>query len=276
MRTPDEESLSVPVRDEELQRSGKFNVAVFCAATHKNQKLLDLAHATGRDLAQGDYGIVYGAGNRSMMGEVLFGALGVKNWKELREKKGELLARKDKPFLATSSTDAILQVEADDAQELREVLGGLGQYRHAGDIYERMEYMIKQSDSFLILPGGAGTVQELGALMMLKQSGHPDMQGKEIVVVDMPYREVNEGSKTGERGFFSGLLEQIPNKEALGIHVVKSQKEAMEYMATLRDRPRPQPRVADASETPKTRVLNLSLAQARALESGAARRAIGA
>ncbi|MBY0354756.1 MAG: LOG family protein, partial [Rickettsiales bacterium] len=227
LRTPQDEPEPHTLDDKNLKASGKYNVAVFCSATNKNEYLLDLADTTGAALAMHDYGIVYGAGDRAMMGAVLKGAL---NMAEAVKEAGKSL------FIAGSSTEAILTSEASDPKGMIAHINANGQYFHAKDIYERMSYMIKQSNSFLILPGGAGTVQELGALLMLKQNGHPDMAGKDIVVLDLPYNETGDSNRADARGFFSGLLEQMSpqQREALGIHVVKSQHEAMQKLAELR------------------------------------------
>jgi predicted Rossmann-fold nucleotide-binding protein len=255
MRTPLEEESSIVLDEKDLKKSGKFNVAVFCSATNKNQHLLDLADMTGAALALQNYGIVYGAGDRSMMGKVLEGAL---NMSEAVKDKGHSL------FLAGSSTDAILKAEATDAEGIKRSLNTHGQYFHAKDIYQRMTYMIKQSDAFLILPGGAGTIQELAALMMLKQGGHPDMKNKEIVVLDFPYRKAAAGDRTDDRGFFSGLLEQIPAKEreVLGIHVVKTQEEAMARLAQLRTEKSMEGWADRAAETRRQRDAHLPWTQA--------------
>ena len=45
-----------------------------------------------------------------------------------------------------------------------------------------MEVMIERSDAFVIFQGGAGTVQELLALLIFKQSGNPLMAGKPIIL----------------------------------------------------------------------------------------------
>jgi predicted Rossmann-fold nucleotide-binding protein len=45
-----------------------------------------------------------------------------------------------------------------------------------------MEVMIENSDAFVIFPGGAGTVQELLALMIFKHQKNPLMHGKPVVV----------------------------------------------------------------------------------------------
>jgi len=47
-----------------------------------------------------------------------------------------------------------------------------------------MEIMIERSDAFIIFPGGAGTVQEMLALLLLKEAGDPLMKGKPIIVYD--------------------------------------------------------------------------------------------
>ena len=45
-----------------------------------------------------------------------------------------------------------------------------------------MEVMIENSDSFVIFPGGAGTVQELLALMIFKHQKHPLALDKPVVI----------------------------------------------------------------------------------------------
>jgi predicted Rossmann-fold nucleotide-binding protein len=42
--------------------------------------------------------------------------------------------------------------------------------------------MIENSDAFVIFPGGAGTVQELLALMIFKHQKNPMMDGKPVVI----------------------------------------------------------------------------------------------
>ena len=42
--------------------------------------------------------------------------------------------------------------------------------------------MIENSDAFVIFPGGAGTVQELLALMIFKHQKNPLMTGKPVVL----------------------------------------------------------------------------------------------
>jgi predicted Rossmann-fold nucleotide-binding protein len=64
-----------------------------------------------------------------------------------------------------------------------------------------MEVMIENSDSFIIFPGGAGTVQELLALMIFKHRKHPLMEGKPVVIF-------NRGNEAGVR-FWDPIIELL-------------------------------------------------------------------
>jgi predicted Rossmann-fold nucleotide-binding protein len=66
--------------------------------------------------------------------------------------------------------------------ELEGLPEGLSSFWLRPDIYTRMEVMIENSDAFVIFPGGAGTVQELLALMIFKHQKNPLMNGKPVVV----------------------------------------------------------------------------------------------
>ena len=69
---------------------------------------------------------------------------------------------------------------------------------NAGDVDKsewdtRMEAMIENSDKFVIFPGGAGTVQEMFALLILKAAGNPLMKGKSIVIYNRPIDGQTDG-----------------------------------------------------------------------------------
>jgi predicted Rossmann-fold nucleotide-binding protein len=66
--------------------------------------------------------------------------------------------------------------------ELEGLPDGLSSFWLRPDIYTRMEVMIENSDAFVIFPGGAGTVQELLALMIFKHQKNPLMAGKPVVL----------------------------------------------------------------------------------------------
>ena len=66
--------------------------------------------------------------------------------------------------------------------ELEGLPDGLSSFWLRPDIYTRMEVMIENSDAFVIFPGGAGTVQELLALMIFKHQKNPLMTDKPVIL----------------------------------------------------------------------------------------------
>ena len=90
--------------------------------------------------------------------------------------------------------------------ELEGLPDGLSSFWLRPDIYTRMEIMIQRSDAFVIFPGGAGTVQEMLALLILMQQHHPQIEGKPVVVFN---RVDAEG-----RHFWGPLIDLLAAMEA--------------------------------------------------------------
>jgi uncharacterized protein (TIGR00730 family) len=130
-------------------------------------------------LAEQRYGCVSGAGNSGIMGAVVRGSVEAGGW------------------AGGSNVPHIIELEG--------LPDGLASFWLRADIYTRMEVMIENSDAFVIFPGGAGTVQEMLALMIFKQQGNPLMTGKPVVVF-------NRLDGNGER-FWDPLIAML---EALG------------------------------------------------------------
>ena len=101
-------------------------------------------------------GCVSGAGKSGIMGAVVKGSVDA----------GGLTAGSNVPHII----------------ELEGLPDGLSQFWLREDIYTRMEVMIEKSNAFVIFPGGAGTFQELLALMIFKQNNHELMTGKPVVI----------------------------------------------------------------------------------------------
>jgi uncharacterized protein (TIGR00730 family) len=131
-------------------------VCVFCASsTTLDQRWLDLAYATGRELAARGHTLVSGGGRVGMMGAVADGAraagahtLGVipqclVDWEVADTKADELIITDD--------------------------MGG------------RKNLMIERSDAFLTLPGGLGTLDELFEVWT---TAILDLHHKPIVLLD--------------------------------------------------------------------------------------------
>lgn len=111
-------------------------VCVFCASSeHLEQRWLDLARQTGRELASRGHILVSGGGRVGMMGAVAAGA---------RDGGGHTIG-----VIPQSLVD--LEVADTSSDEL--II--------AADMAERKTIMIEKADAFITLPGGLGTLDEL-------------------------------------------------------------------------------------------------------------------
>ncbi len=132
------------------------NACVFCSASLEDPRYLADGEALGRMLAENRIGCVSGAGRSGIMGAVVKGSVEAGGW------------------AAGSNVPHIIELEG--------LPEGLSSFWLRPDIYTRMEVMIENSDAFIIFPGGAGTVQELLALMIFKHQKNPLMDGKPVVI----------------------------------------------------------------------------------------------
>ncbi|MCP5533681.1 MAG: LOG family protein [Akkermansiaceae bacterium] len=132
------------------------NVCVFCSASLEDPHYLEEGEALGRMLALNNLGCVSGAGKSGIMGAVVRGSAEAGGW------------------AAGSNVPHIIELEG--------LPEGLSQFWMRPDIYTRMEVMIENSDAFVIFPGGAGTFQELLALMIFRHQGNPLMKNKPVVI----------------------------------------------------------------------------------------------
>jgi uncharacterized protein (TIGR00730 family) len=132
------------------------NACVFCSASLEDPGYLADGEAMGRILAENRIGCVSGAGRSGIMGAVVKGSVEAGGW------------------AGGSNVPHIIQLEG--------LPDGLSSFWLRPDIYTRMEVMIENSDAFVIFPGGAGTVQELLALMIFKHQKNPLMEGKPVVL----------------------------------------------------------------------------------------------
>jgi len=132
------------------------SACVFCSATLEDPHYLADGELIGRVLAENKIGCVSGAGRSGIMGAVVKGSVQAGGW------------------TGGSNVPHIIQLEG--------LPDGLSSFWLRPDIYTRMEVMIENSNAFIIFPGGAGTVQELLALMIFKHQKNPLMEGKPVVI----------------------------------------------------------------------------------------------
>jgi hypothetical protein len=161
--------------DAPLPEDHEGSVCVFCSASIEDPAYLSDGYAFGKQLAQSRLGCVSGAGNSGIMGEVVRGSVDAGGW------------------TGGSNVPHIIEIEG--------LPVGLSSFWLMPDIYTRMQVMIRNSDAFVIFPGGSGTVQEMLALMIFKQQNHPSMTGKPVVIF-------NRKDENGEF-FWTPLIEML-------------------------------------------------------------------
>jgi uncharacterized protein (TIGR00730 family) len=147
---------SVEIRDVPVPDDYVGNACVFCSASLEDPHYLADGEALGRMLAENRIGCVSGAGRSGIMGAVVKGSVDAGGW------------------AAGSNVPHIIELEG--------LPDGLSSFWLRPDIYTRMEVMIENSDAFVIFPGGAGTVQEMLALMIFKHQKHPAMEDKPVAI----------------------------------------------------------------------------------------------
>lgn len=162
------------------------SACVFCSASLEDPAYLADGEALGRILAENKIGCISGAGRSGIMGAVVKGSVEAGGW------------------AGGSNVPHIIQLEG--------LPDGLSSLWLRPDIYTRMQVMIENSEAFVIFPGGAGTVQELLALMIFKHQENPLMAGKPVVIFNREHR-------TGVR-FWDPLIELLSGMAQPGDFVV--------------------------------------------------------
>ncbi len=135
----------------------KKTICVYCGASPRvDDKYKRAAEETGKAIAKAGYDVVYGGGNSGLMGIIADTAL----------KNG-------------ANVTGIIP----DHLEEREIMHpDLTELHIVGSMHERKAMMANQSDVFLILPGGLGTMDEFFEILTWRQLGLHD---KSIIVYNI-------------------------------------------------------------------------------------------
>jgi len=132
-------------------------VTVYCSSSnHVHKNYLDAAKQVGCLLAQHDYTLVFGGGNRGLMGALSAGARS-----EGGRVKGIILEK----FVELGVADP----EVDDMQVV-------------ADMRSRKRALEEAGDAYIALPGGFGTFEELTEIISFKQLG---FHNKPIVILNV-------------------------------------------------------------------------------------------
>ena len=167
---------------------GLFKVGVFLSAGSENLQLNNDTKAFGKWLAENEFGVVFGGGDRYLMGS-------------LHEGYHEGKTAGQRTFEAGFSTPEIVKSET----KLGKLPDDLDVAILNQDIYERMGQMIALTDDAIIIrPGGAGTVQEMAAILLMKEvyKDVPEIARKKIIIQNPPLID-------GQDPFYDPVLERL-------------------------------------------------------------------
>ncbi|MFN4158463.1 MAG: TIGR00730 family Rossman fold protein [Gemmobacter sp.] len=137
--------------------TARHSICVFCGSRPGR----DAAHAaaaaaTGRMIAQRGWRLVYGAGDVGLMGEVARAAQG-----------------------AGAPAMGVIPIHLIGREQGRR---DLSQFVVTEDMHERKKVMYMNSDAIVVLPGGAGSLDEFFEVLTWRQIG---LHGKPIFLLDV-------------------------------------------------------------------------------------------
>jgi len=178
-RDPIKPVIKAPVTYAEGEEppEGMYKVAVFLSAGNEN---IDLNNATKKfchGLAMKGYGMVTGGGDRYAMGAAHEGYMDGQKALKIAEADKD---QKTRTWSGAYSTDILLKAETKDGKLAK----GFTYKKCCADIYKRMADMLETSDTVVVRVGGAGTVQEWMAFLILKHMFPEKMEGKNIIIYD--------------------------------------------------------------------------------------------
>ena len=137
-----------------------MNITVYCGAlTGANPEYAKRARELGNWMSDNNHTLVYGAGDRGMMGAVSDGVI---------ENGGKAIG-------VTPNFFVLAEVTRDDLTELIVPEG----------MSDRREKMMELGDAFIALPGGTGTLDEISEVASLKRIGKLGEIDKPIMIYNI-------------------------------------------------------------------------------------------
>jgi|GEM_PF-6702836 len=143
-----------------------FVVGVFCSAGSKNKILNDNLEKYGEFLARNEIGAAWGGGDRDAMGSFYKGYMAIKTAHP--EKNTHISGYSTKPILIAETQKG--RMPKVDYAEINK------------DIGERKAGIISDSNMLVVAPGGAGTVEEWCATLLLRQAMPEQFSDKKLVL----------------------------------------------------------------------------------------------
>ena len=133
------------------------SVCVYCGSSNNvDQAYKDAAESLGRELAENNYNLVYGGGNVGLMGIAASAALA-----------------------SGGEVHGIIPGHIADREVAHRTLTKLDV---VDTMHERKQMMVDNSDAFIIMPGGLGTMDEFFEIVTWRQLGLHD---KPVIIVNV-------------------------------------------------------------------------------------------
>ncbi len=177
--------MTVPITNQDMNTIR--SVCVYCGSSPGRDEIyIEAGHQLGRSIARSGLRLVYGGGTKGIMGAVAQGAL---------KAGGKVMGIIPRFLMNKEATEA--------------ALGRLDELVVTDNMHQRKHRMFEESDAFVALPGGIGTVEEIIEIMTWAQLGH---HRKPIVFVNV-------------RGFWEPMLALLDHMAAEGfIHTARKVK----------------------------------------------------
>jgi uncharacterized protein (TIGR00730 family) len=154
------------------------SICVYCGSSPgRDETYLEAGHQLGRSIARSGLRLVYGGGTKGIMGAVALGAL---------KAGGKVMGIIPRFLMNKEATET--------------ALGRLDELVVTDNMHQRKHRMFEESDAFVALPGGIGTVEEIIEIMTWSQLGH---HRKPIVFVNV-------------KGFWNPMLTLLEHMAAEG------------------------------------------------------------
>ena len=132
------------------QKTPIRSVCVYCGSQPgRDPAFMEAGRNFGRALAENNLRLVYGGGTKGIMGAVAAGVLS-----------------------AGGHVTGIIPEFLVDMEATRHSLGQLNELIITKDMHERKHKMAMQSDAFIALPGGIGTMEEIFEVWTWRQLGY--------------------------------------------------------------------------------------------------------
>lgn len=191
-----------------LKKPDTYHVGVFLSASMEGI-YEDKAFALGERIQQAGMGLTYGAADRNAMGAVF------KGFMESRKKHGNGGA-----VVLGSTTRVIAATECEHGTKPHDLPDE--HFYLAPNIPKRKEFLIKNSDAFVVVEGGVGTFDELLTLLYLKKTGSDLMKNKPVVVCESAYTQGSMYKQVLD-DFFGSDSSKVNEKtmRAKGVFIVK-------------------------------------------------------